>query len=91
MPKFKESDLTENLQEFQKKDTIELEFEKSIEGTIKLEEATINYDDKKGYINIESKDGNFKINTTLVYGYEKIKDKINIDLDSILLKIKKVN
>lgn len=89
MAKFKESELTENLQEFQNKDTIELEFEKSLEGKIKIEDAIINFDNKRGYINIEGKDSKFKINTALVYGYEKLKDEIQIDLESILLKIKK--
>lgn len=91
MAKFKESELTENLKEFENKSTIELEFEKSVEGKIKLEEATVKFDDKKGYIHIDSKDSNFKINTTLVFGYEKIENEIDIDLESLLLKIRKVN
>lgn len=91
MAKFKESELTENLKGFQNNTTIELEFEKSIDGKIKLQEANIKYDHKRGYINIESRESNFKINTTLVYGYEKIEDEIHIDLESILLRIKKVN
>ena len=90
MAKFKESELTENLKEFQNKSTIELEFEKSIEGKLKLEETTVKYDEKRGFINIKSKDSSFKVNTTLVYGYEKIKGEISIDLESILLRIKKV-
>lgn len=90
MAKFKESELTENLKEFQNKTTIELEFEKSIEGKLKLEETTVKYDEKRGFINIKSKDSNFKVNTTLVYGYEKVKGEISIDLESILLRIKKV-
>lgn len=90
MAKFKESELTENLKEFQNKTTIELEFEKSIEGKLKLEETTVKYDEKRGFINIKSKDSSFKVNTTLVYGYEKIKGEISIDLESILLRIKKV-
>lgn len=89
MAKFKESELTENLKEFQNASTIELEFEKSVEGKIKLEDTTIKYDEKKGFVNIESKDSIFRINTALVYGYEKTKGVIYIDLESILLKIKK--
>ncbi len=91
MAKFKESELTENLKEFENKATLELEFEKSIEGKLKLEEARVRFDDKKGYIYIESKNSKFKINTTLVFGYEKIKEEIDIDLDTVLLKIRKVN
>ena len=89
MKKFKEFDLNENLQEFQEKTTIELNFERSIDGRFKLEDATIKYDEKKGFINIDSKNGNIKINTTLVYSYGKENEVIHIDLDSILLKIKK--
>ena len=89
MAKFKESDLSENLKEFENKTTIEIEFEKSIDGKVKLEEATIKYDEKRGFINIENKDSNFKINTTLVYGYLKTEEEIQIDLETILLKIKR--
>ena len=84
MAKFKESDLSENLKEFENKTTIEIEFEKSIDG-----KATIKYDEKRGFINIENKDSNFKINTTLVYGYLKTEEEIQIDLETILLKIKR--
>lgn len=90
MAKFRENELTENLKEFEKETTIELIFEKSIEGKMILENATVKYDDKIGYIYLKSKNGDFKINTTLVYGYEKIKDEIDIDLETTLLKIKKV-
>ena len=89
MAKFRESELTEILQEFQKNDTIELEFEKSITGKMKLEEANVNYDGKYGFINIKSKNSTFQINTTLVCGYEKIDDEINIDLETLLLKFRK--
>ena len=89
MKKFREFDLNENLQEFQEKCTIEIEFDRNIVGKIKLKEATVKYDEKKGYINIDSKSGNFKINTTLVYGYGKEENIIYINLDTILLKIKK--
>ena len=75
MARFKESELTEKLQEFKNKKNIELEFEKSIEGKMKLEEATLKYDREYGYIIIESKNCKLKINTTLVTGYEKIKDE----------------
>ena len=77
MKKFKEFDLNENLQEFQEKTTIELNFERSIDGRFKLEDATIKYDEKKGFINIDSKNGNIKINTTLVYSYGKENEIMN--------------
>ena len=88
MEKFKESELTKNLQPFQEKTTIELEFEKSINGKLILEDTTVNYDSQNGFINIESKNGKFKINTTLVYGYRKENKTIYIDLDSLLLGFK---
>lgn len=88
MARFKESELTEKLQEFKNKKNIELEFEKSIEGKMKLEESTLKYDREYGYIIIESKNCKLKINTTLVTGYENIKDEIHIDLETLLLKFK---
>ena len=90
MKKFKEFDLTENLQEFQEKTSIEIEFEKGINGKIKLENATVKYDEKNGYINIDGKNVSFKINTTLVYRYENDEGVINISLESFLLKIRKI-
>ena len=47
MAKFKESELTENLKEFQNKGDIELEFEKSISGKLKIEDATIFYNNRQ--------------------------------------------
>ncbi len=90
MSKFKESELSENLKEFQNKCNIEIELEKSIIGKLKLEDATIIYNSKNGFINIESEKIKFKVNTTLVYKYEKIRDIIYIDLDYITLKIRKI-
>ena len=46
MKKFREFDLNENLQEFQEKSTIEVEFDRNIIGTIKLQDATVEYDEK---------------------------------------------
>ena len=66
--------LSENLKEFENKTTIEIEFEKSIDGKVKLEEATIKYDEKRGFINIENKDSNFKINTTFRIIRQKMKN-----------------
>lgn len=91
MAKFKESELTENLKDFQNKCEIELEFEKSISGKLKIEDATIFYNNKTGFINIDSEKAKFKINTTLVYRYERIKDVIYIELEMLLLKIRKLN
>lgn len=89
MSKIKENDLNRVLEEFKTPTTLELEFEKSINGRIKLENATITYDNKYGFIDIESQKASFQINTTLVYSYE-IKDEIiYIDLDGVLLMIKK--
>ena len=90
MKKFKETELTENLQRFKDNKSIEIDFDKSIVGNINLENATVLYDSKNGYINIMSKDGNFKINTTLVYGYGSENDEICIDLESLEIKIKKI-
>ena len=90
MAKFKESELSEKLKEFQEKCDIEIEFEKSISGKLKLEDAIIVYNNKNGFINIESEKTKFKINTTLVYRYEKVKEIIYIDLDYITLKIRKI-
>ena len=78
------------MKEFQNKGDIELEFEKSISGKLKIEDATVFYNNKTGFINIESADAKFKINTTLVYRYERIKDTIYIDLEILLIKIRKI-
>ena len=43
MSKFKESELSENLKEYQDKCNIEIEFEKSLNGKINLEDATVEY------------------------------------------------
>ena len=91
MKKFKERELPEKLQEFQEKKVVEIEFDKSISGKLRLEETIIAYDSKNGYINIKSKNGNFTINTTLVYGYGIEDETIYIDLESLLIKIKAVN
>ena len=91
MKKFKERELPEKLQEFQDKKVVEIEFDKSISGKLKLEETIIIYDSKNGYINIKSKNGNIIINTTLVYGYGIEDEDMYIDLESLLIKIKAVN
>ena len=89
MAKFTESNLAEILKDFENIPKIELEFDKSLEGKIVLSNALIKYDSKYGFINITSEEGEFKINTTLIYSYEKIDKEIIIDLDTISLKIKR--
>lgn len=88
MAKFRESELTEILKGFKENSQVELEFERSIDGTINLEDANIKYDSKYGFININSKNGNFKINTTLVYNYEKTQEGIEIDLETLIVRVK---
>ena len=90
MAKFNESELNENLKEFQEKCNIEIEFDKSISGKIKIEDAIIVYNNKNGFINIESEKTKFKINTALVYRYERIRKTIYIDLDNLMIKINKI-
>lgn len=88
MAKFTEKELTENLKDFADKTELELEFEKGIDGKVLLSNAKIEYDEKYGYIYITSDRGSFKINTTLVCRYEKVENEIDIDLESLLLKIR---
>ncbi len=90
MSKFKETELSDNLKEFENKCNIEIEFEKSLSGKLKLEDATIIYNNKDGFINIENEKTKLKVNTTLVYRYEKEKDIIYIDLDCVMLKVRKI-
>lgn len=90
MSKFREIDLAKNLKKFENNTNIELLFEKGLNGKIILEKATIKYDEQYGFINIEGKNAEFKINTTLVEKYENNNDQIEINMESILLKIKKV-
>ena len=89
MAKFRESDLNDVLKNFTNC-TLELEFDKIINGKIVLKDAKIEFNDKTGFIHITSNNNSFKINTTLVYLYEKENDEIYIDLDTLLLKIKKI-
>ena len=88
MAKFRESELTDILKEFKENSKVELEFEKSIDGRITLDDANITYDSKYGFINIKSPNGQFKINTTLVYNYEKVKYGIEIDLETLVIRVK---
>lgn len=88
MTKFRENELNEMLKDFKDKN-IELEFEKGIEGKIKLEKAVLEYDYQTGFINIKSDNGELEVNTTMVCSYEKVENEVRIDLETILLKIKK--
>lgn len=90
MSKFREKDLPEILEEFQNKSTVKIEFENNLFGNIILENVTIKYDEKIGFINIEGININLKINTTLVYMYEKDDNNIKIELESLMIIIKKL-
>ncbi len=90
MSKFREKDLPEILEEFQNKSTVKIEFENNLSGNIILENVTIKYDKKIGFINIEGINTNLKINTTLVYMYEKDDNNIKIELESLMIIIKKL-
>ena len=87
MEKFTERELNDVLQMFQG-NNIEIEFEKAFDGKIVLQDAKIEFDQKKGFINIDSKEGRFTINVTLIYNYYKKEKEIQIDLDTLLIKIK---
>ena len=88
MTKFRENELNKMLEDF-RDENIELEFEKGIAGKVKIEKATLEYDYQTGFINITGKNGKLHINTTMACGYERIENQIMIDLETILLKIKK--
>ena len=90
MSKFREKDLPEILEEFQNKSTVKIEFENNLSGNFILENVTIKYDKKIGFINIEGINTNLKINTTLVYMYEKDDNNIKIELESLMIIIKKL-
>lgn len=90
MSKIRERELTEILKEFDKTSIFEIEFENDLTGYIKLKNTTIKYDEITGFINIVGKDINLKINTTLVYMYEKNNNGIKIELESLIINIKKM-
>lgn len=91
MPKFRESELTQNLKNFEAKTKIEIKFERGFDGNIILEDAIVKYDQEYGFINIEGKNVKFKINTTLVEEYQNNNDEIAIYMESMILKIKNIN
>lgn len=87
MIKFKESELTENLQHFKDTDIV-IEFEQSLVGDIQIQNATIKYNKYDGFIYINSNVCKLKINTTLVNSYEKDDNYVYIKLDALNIKIK---
>ena len=91
MSRFREKDLPEILKEFQNKCNVELEFENNLSGNVILKDVTIKYYEEIGFINIEGKDTDLKINTTLVYFYEKDNNIIKIELESLVMYIKKIS
>ncbi len=91
MSRIREKDLTETLKEFDNKSNFEIEFENDLTGYIILKNVTIKYDGQTGFINIVGNDINLKINTTLVYMYEKNKNGIKIELESLIINIKKIS
>ncbi len=88
--KIKETELNKNLEMYQNA-SIEITFEKALNAKIELKKANIKFDYKNGFIEINSENNNWKINTTLVNSYRKVNDEFFIDLDTILIKIKKSN
>ena len=88
MTKFKEKDLNEILKEFQDNNIIDIEFENNLSGKITIKDSTIKYDKETGFININGINTSLKINTTLVYMYEKDKSSIKIDLDTLIINLK---
>lgn len=88
MAKFKENELIEILKDFNNVNIV-IEFERALSGLFNFENVNIWYEPEDGYIYIKNKDIMLKINSTMVFGYEKNNNKIKIDLDSIMLKISK--
>ena len=88
MSKFNEKDLNEILKEFQDNSIIEIEFENNLSGKIIIKDATINYNKKIGFININGINTSLKINTTLVYTYEKDKNSVKIAVSICKIKCK---
>lgn len=88
MAKFKESELDKVLKDYNNID-LEIQFDMGLEGKIKLANAEVEYDEKKGYINIKNPNTTLKINTTLISKYEKNENEIIINIDTLVLKIEK--
>ena len=88
MSKIKESELEFFFKRYENKKVIEIEFDENLEGKISLEEATIKFDDKTGFLIIKGKRIFLKINGTLVYRYEELNNELEIELEGLKLKIK---
>ena len=84
MAKFNENELTEKLKEYENKGNIRLKLERGLDGKIELEDATVIYDEKTGFIKISGKNCEIEINTTMVC---KNGNEIKIDLEEIMLKL----
>lgn len=89
MTKFKESELSENLKFLKNKGKLKLEFEDGIDGKMELDNVTVEYDYKRGFIKIKGEACDLDINTTLICGYEKDEDGVVIRLEAIGLKMKR--
>ncbi len=87
MTKFNENELTKILEEYENNAKIKLEFERAIEGKIELDDADVNYKKDIGFIEINGKNCNLRINTAMVCGYEKEDNEVRIDLENILVKL----
>ena len=83
MIRIKEKELKSIFDKFKNRSII-LEFKEGIEGKIKIDKASIIFDEKNGYINIINDENTLKINTTTVYRYMASEDykKIEIKIDS---------
>ena len=79
MAKFNENELTEKLKEYKNKGNIMLELERGLDGKIELEDATVIYDEKTGFIKISGKNCELEINTTMVCKYEENGNEIKIE------------
>lgn len=87
MTKFKENELTKKIENFKKEKVLELELERGIVGSIKIEKASIEYCDTTGFIQIAGEGVDWKINTTEIYEYREIENGIEIDLETVVVKI----
>ena len=88
MSKIKESELKNFVKQFESKNVIEIEFNENLEGKIKVEEATIKFDYKNGFLIIEGKMFFLKINSALVNRYEENNDELKIELDGLNINIR---
>ncbi len=87
MAKFSEKELPKKLEKYKKVDLLEIVFSRGIDGNIVLKNATVDYEYENGFINIESQNGNIKINTALVSEFKTTDNKISLSLDSLVIKL----